>query len=355
MAEIEGAHSAGLSDILTQRQIYVEQAKASLHDQYSIITLAVVMALLQALARNRVTNFQDADRVTLSRIVNEVLVAFDAASATYKGNVISWLQRYTREEHLFFAVAVRAAIVTPGEGMTPADLNLEWGPIAAGILGATGLSLEQTLSKLIADQRINIRQAIQRAHALNLRTDSLLAAMEGTPSRLRKDGILTKMSNFAATTVDTLVQFGMSMARNQSMQKFLNYIVGYTWVSVLDARTSDICRSLSGQRFAFGQGPMPPMHLRCRSHVEPVFSLETVFREGFGAAFRAGETYYEWLKRQPETIQDDVLGRTKGSLFRKGGLTAAQFAVTVVDRKFQPLTLEELRKKFPNLFRNARV
>jgi len=147
MAEIEGAHSAGLSDILTQRQIYVEQAKASLHDQYSVIALAVVMALLQALARNRVTQFQDADRAALARIVNEVLVAFDGAAATYKANVISWLQRYTRDEHLFFAVAIRAAIVTPDDGATPADLNLDWGPISAGILGATGLSLEQTLSK----------------------------------------------------------------------------------------------------------------------------------------------------------------------------------------------------------------
>lgn len=355
MAEIEGVHSAALSDVLTARQVYVEQAKAGLHDEYSIISLAIVMALLQALARNKVTQFNAVDRVTLLRIVNEVLTAFDAASATYKKNVVSWLQSYARQEHLFFNVAMRSALADADTSTQPAEDSLDWGPISVGIIGATGLTIEQTLNKLLSDQRMSIRQAIQRAHALNLKTDALLGAIEGTPSRLRKDGIISKLRNFAATTVDTVVQYGMSAARTQVMQKFADFVMGYTWVSILDARTSDVCRSLSGQRFAFGDGPLPPMHLRCRSHIEPVFSVRAVLQNGFGAAFTAGETYYEWLKRQPAELQDDVLGRTKGLLFRRGGLTAQQFAVTVVDRKFQPLTLAELKKKQPNLFRNARL
>lgn len=352
---IEGVHSAFLSDVLTYRQIYVERAKTALHAEYDKVTIVVLAAVLQALAQHRVTRFDMTNKRTLTLIVSDVLKEFDIASRTYTKHILDWLVRYTRDETVFFSSSIRAAIELPqeDEAEQPAEQAAVWPLIAGTIVGATGLTIQQTLNKLLSDQRMQIRQTIQRARAMNMTTEQLLAFLQGTPSRLLKDGLMTKMRNFAATTVDTLVQFGMSASRLQAMQKFMDYVVGYTWVSVLDARTSDICRSLSGQRFRYGQGPVPPMHLRCRSHIEPIFSLEAMFREGFSKAFTAGETYYQWLKRQSADLQDDVLGPTKGRLFRSGGLTADQFAVTVVDRKFQPLTLAELRKKRPDAFKNA--
>lgn len=356
---IEGVHSAFLSDVLTYRQIYVERAKTALHAEYDKVTLAVLAAVLQALAKHRVTRFDRTNMRTLTLVVSDVLKEFDIASRTYTKHITDWLVRYTRDETVFFATSMRRAIVLPDEGTEadeqPAEAAPVWPLIAGTIVGATGLTMKQTLDKLLKDQRAMLRQTIQRARALNMTTEQLLAVLEGTASRLRKDGLLTRMRNFAATTVDTIVQFGMSASRLQAMQRYMDYVIGYTWVSVLDARTSDICRSLSGQRFRFGQGPTPPMHLRCRSHIEPIFSLNTMFREGFGKAFTAGETYYQWLKRQTADLQDDVLGPTKGRLFRSGGLTADQFAVTVVDRKFQPLTLAELRKKNPDAFEKAKL
>ena len=43
------------------------------------------------------------------------------------------------------------------------------------------------------------------------------------------------------------------------------------WVSVLDARTSDICINLDGSIFAIDEGPRPPAHFNCRSIVVPLF------------------------------------------------------------------------------------
>ena len=40
-------------------------------------------------------------------------------------------------------------------------------------------------------------------------------------------------------------------------------------------------------------------------------------------------------------MQDDILGKTAGRLFRDGGLSVRQF----VDRKGAALTLEELRRR----------
>lgn len=62
-------------------------------------------------------------------------------------------------------------------------------------------------------------------------------------------------------------------------------------------------------------------------------------------------TYNQWLKRQKATFQDEVLGRTRGRLFRKGDLDVQQF----VDRFGNELTLEQLRQTLPQAFELAGV
>jgi SPP1 gp7 family putative phage head morphogenesis protein len=44
----------------------------------------------------------------------------------------------------------------------------------------------------------------------------------------------------------------------------------YMWVSVLDNRTTSICRERNGRIYNFGAGPLPPAHINCRSHIVPV-------------------------------------------------------------------------------------
>jgi hypothetical protein len=63
----------------------------------------------------------------------------------------------------------------------------------------------------------------------------------------------------------------------------------------------------------------------------------------------AATTYQDFLKRQPASFQDDVLGRTKGKLFRDGGLTVDQF----VDRAGNELTLDQLAATKPEAFVKA--
>ena len=53
-------------------------------------------------------------------------------------------------------------------------------------------------------------------------------------------------------------------------------------------------------------------------------------------------TYQDWLRRQPAAFQDEALGKTKGKLFRDGGLTLDRFVDPVTAR---PFTLDDLRRK----------
>ena len=53
-------------------------------------------------------------------------------------------------------------------------------------------------------------------------------------------------------------------------------------------------------------------------------------------------TYNDWLKKQPVGFQDDILGKAKGQLYRKGGLPMDKFVDMKTGHEF---TLKELRTK----------
>ena len=81
----------------------------------------------------------------------------------------------------------------------------------------------------------------------------------------------------------------------------------------------------------YGEGPLPPAHPRCRSKTVPVDGDDEPV-----------PTYYEWLKAQPEAVQNDILGEAKANALRSGKLKSADVP------KFNdasPLTLDEFAAK----------
>ncbi len=167
------------------------------------------------------------------------------------------------------------------------------------------------------------------------------------------------------------------------------------YVATLDSRTTHICMSLDGERFPLGKGPIPPVHFQCRSlrvalltpdavGKRPVreFTKKGLVREysrqnglkaqGSRAALPRGHkgsfdsfartrmreltgrvpaktTYQEFLGRQTNEFQNDVLGVNRGKLFRKGGLTLDRF----VDHSGKLFTLDELRAAHSAAFKSA--
>ena len=64
-------------------------------------------------------------------------------------------------------------------------------------------------------------------------------------------------------------------------------------------------------------------------------------RASMSGQVAADLTYGEWLRRQPASVQDEVLGASKGRLFRAGGLPMDKF----VDATGRAYTLDELRRR----------
>lgn len=146
------------------------------------------------------------------------------------------------------------------------------------------------------------------------------------------------------------------------------------YVATLDSRTTPICRSLDGNIYNAGEGEFPPIHINCRSIRVPAVNgkaigtrpsntaTERQLRGLRGPARRraveklvgqvpASTTYQEWLTGQSVSFQNEILGPTRGVLFRKGGLTLDAF----VDSSQRQWTLPELFQREGPAFRRAGI
>lgn len=230
--------------------------------------------------------------------------------------------------------------------------------------------------------------------------DDMVRQLRGTSANKFADGVLQISRHNAESVVRTAVAHTTNAARDKVYNANKDVLEGVQWVSTLDGRTTPICQDRDGRvdpnpgakipddaPLLVPAGARPPAHMRCRSIMAPWFNSAAILgsrpfvnstktRAGREIDFRAqakskageswkgmsrkdrgalvkqkrdawGEknigtlpsktTYPEFLKRQSAKFQDDVLGPTRGKLFRKG-VGVDKF----VDKSGRQFTLKEL-------------
>lgn len=208
--------------------------------------------------------------------------------------------------------------------------------------------------------------AIRLAAAQGQSTPDLVRRLRGTRAAKYRDGILQQTRRDVTLMARTALQHVASQARAETYRQNKKYIKMERFVAVLDGRTSVLCRSLSDREFPVGEGPIPPLHIVCRSVRVPVLDKQLKALEAGGEQFSRGPdgkpkfvdadlSYYEWLKTQPASFQDSVVGETRGKLLRNGGISATRFAELQLDKDFRPLTLDQMRELEPVAFERAGI
>jgi len=175
-----------------------------------------------------------------------------------------------------------------------------------------------------------VREALIQGYADGVGAVELARQIRGTRAN---PGILATSARGAETMVRTAYNHTATEARRETYRQ--NPTIKYEqWVSVLDHRTTPICQSRDGNFYPVGEGPRPPAHPACRSTMVPVTNRNR-------ARLENRQTYNGWLRAQSAATQDDILGPTKGRLYRKGDLTVDRF----VNRAGEEYTLKQLRAK----------
>lgn len=213
--------------------------------------------------------------------------------------------------------------------------------------------------------KVRIVNAIRLASAQGQTTDALVRKIRGTRAAGYKDGIIEATRRNTALMARTSLQHIAVQSREVVWDANKSVIKGLEWASVLDGRTSKICRALDGQVFPVNKGPRPPIHVACRSTVVPVLKGKLSLLQKGGSQFSRGEDgvkyvdaqtdYYEWLKTQGTPFQESVLGKSRAKLLRDGGLTSERFRQLQLDKNFKERTLDELRELEPLAFEQAGI
>jgi len=202
-----------------------------------------------------------------------------------------------------------------------------------------------------------IEQALRLGIIEGETNSDIIRRIRGTRALNFKDGILQRSRDDVERLVRTAITHITVRARDELYQENQNVVKAWRFTATLDRRTTVICASLDGQVFNLGTGPMPPRHYRCRSSSTPILKsweelgysasdLPASTRASMDGQVPEDMTYQQWLKKQSVEVQDDVLGKTKGALFREGGLTLDRF----VDFKGDTYTLDELRAREKDAF-----
>ncbi|UYW34463.1 phage head morphogenesis protein [Methylorubrum extorquens] len=226
-------------------------------------------------------------------------------------------------------------------------------PFQGRLLREWGKSLEDGRTQKVHD-------AVRIGMVEGETVDHIVRRVRGTKAMEFKDGVLEISRRDAEAVVRTAVAHIANGASEATYERNADIIKGVRWVSVLDSRTTAVCRARDGKVYEPGKGPRPPAHWNCRSTTTPVtksfrdlgIDLDEVpagTRASMDGQVPADLTYGGWLARQSAAVQDDILGATKGKLFRDGGLTVDRF----VDRAGREYTLDELQRRERGAFRKA--
>ena len=237
--------------------------------------------------------------------------------------------------------------------ITAAVFNTPLGDIG----GASGGSLlEAFFDDMTKTEVKRIQGAIRSGYAQGETTTAIIRKIRGTKAAGFNDGMLAISKRNAEAVTRTALQHAASQARNEVWVRNSKVVKRVKWTSTLDSKTSTICRSLDGQEFPIDSGPRPPAHVNCRSSTVAVLADKYKdLARGRTRAQRDPETgkigrtsatttYYDWLKRQPASVQNSIIGPTRGKLLRNGGISSQRFAELNLGKDFQPLDLKEMRK-----------
>lgn len=346
-----------LLDLILRHSVYLERLKAG-----EVRRLDPALRALDKTVREILGNIKDTPSM---REVNGALAQLakvgGSSNAKYLRDLTASLKdisAYTTEFHT--STLRLAGPLAQARGLMSPEVASVWRATLQHPLQATGELLEPFTRGWSARTLARMERAIRVGYAQGMSTQQIVALLRGSAAMGYRDGVLGGVSKREADAmVRTAIAHVNASAQMAVYRANADILDGYQWVSVLDSRTSGQCRALDGRVFKLDNGPLPPIHVNCRSTTIPV--VKGMKRTGVRPAsgphgdhnVRASTTYYEWLKRQPKYFQIDALGPTRAELFRNGGLDADEFARLSLDKNFQPLTLEQMRKKNPAAFARA--
>lgn len=380
-------------DALVRHQIFILRMSGQVRNEITELLNATERDIAERVRRRLLSGRgpTPAQMRRVDALIADLRSIRGAAHDAVEAHLVRTMNRFVVNEAKFLAGTAEAVVPVQINVTTPAPATLRAlvreRPFEGRTLRSWARDLRRADLQRIEDQiKIGVVQG---------ESNQAIARRIVGSARLRgRDGVTQITRRNAEAISRTATNHFSNQARAEVMSDNSDIFDTEVYVATLDSRTTPICRSLDGDRFPVGEGPIPPLHMGCRSLRVAVLTDELIgdrpakpvtqrmlVREysqqnGLSATRRAQlprghkgafdqfarrrtreligrgpakTTYQQWLGRQSREFQDDVLGSTRAKLFRDGNLTLDRF----VNRAGDEIPLADLARTDAAAFRAA--
>lgn len=307
-----------LLDVIIRHQIYVEFFKNENADDGNEAVDWLMTLLSLYLTKLGKTDFSEMTKADVSGFISYGKKNFANNFGKYNKAMLTKIKSffyadYSMLKSLFGSFTRKSSASAPPTGKLWVKLL---GQPSPGI----GEEPKRLVRTFAASGFNSFAKIVKQAFAEKWTIADFLKSLVGTKELKFKDGLALKLKNQLSATIETFIS---------TVTNFLNYSIGkilfdeYQWVSVLDNRTTVICRGRDGNIYRYGSGPIPPAHYRCRSSIVPVFER----------AIRDMPTFTNWIVGQPVAVMDDILGTDLARRARNGNSTPEDLTNVLRKRK----------------------
>jgi SPP1 gp7 family putative phage head morphogenesis protein len=346
-----------ITDIATRHQVLLERFKSGKVRDYQKVAKGFERDLIAGASQLGINSLDELTKKDL----NSLISYSTELNKKYQKVIVSDLEKDLGRLAVDDANFEKDTIGSFVKGVAVnSAANIAYAKALTSPISATG-DLLQPFVKDWSRTRVNqVNGVIRKGYKEGQTLSQMTQAIRGTRANNFKDGLTSLQTRQAQAVIRTAVQHVSATARLQTWEANSDIITAYKWRATLDGRTTQQCRSLDGLEFEMGKGPMPPIHINCRSTfvfvTDPKLGLDELDDEGTRSSLKgevsAKTTYYDWLKTQPKGFQESAIGVQRTKWLNDGKLTAKEFAKLNLDKNFKPLTLDQMKAKRSSIISN---
>jgi SPP1 gp7 family putative phage head morphogenesis protein len=356
--------ATALADLVLRRHVALQRLSAAELQKVDAFIEQIAAELARRLSGQNLTELS---RSRVERMLERLSDYLGTTLGAYRQDIMKDLNVIADDQAQATLVTLRSLDVST-DFNAPTALQIRAAALESPLLvhgPDGGKLLKGFLTGWTNTEKARVTNAVRLGYATGQTNAQISQGVRGTRALNYNDGLLAVTKRNADTIVHTAIQHVASAARQAVLDANDDITKGIRWIATLDNRTCPRCGALDQVEFPLDKGPRPPLHPRCRCTSVPVFKAEFAILQQGGSRPSVGDKgvkqvssklgYYDWLKTQPASFQDFALGPTRGKLLRNGGLTSSQFARLQLDKRFQPMSLDEARMVDPLAFDKAGV
>lgn len=336
-------------DSLVKHQIFNLRRAGGINNELKEVLEAMRDDIVKRLERETRTEFKARRLLSILTDIDQII---DEQVIGYKSELIDKLNELVDYEAGFTQRLMAAS--------TSANFALPSSSILNAIVANTKMELQtgKTVQKLTLDKMLEIFTKAQKKQVKTALQSGILAGDSIGEIVKNIKRIQTGRTQAQAYAITRTATNAVTTAARDSVYLANDDVIrDLEWVSVLDDNTTFKCGVLDGQYFTIGNHPPCPRHYNCRSLLTPRvkddFKLDITGgkRASMFGPTNAQTTFSGFLNRQSAAFQDEYLGKTRGRLYRNGGLKLDAF----FDKNGANYTIEQLRKLEPLAFEKSNL